>query len=93
MAKSLTDMAEALRWKSLVENCQDKYKGLWNQWWKWCQMMEMLTVLPHKELTAYTLQLKALFDDSNSKSVCCGANSKAIIKRFRYWDTRPQVAQ
>jgi hypothetical protein len=29
MAESLTGMAEALRWKSLAANSQDKYKGYW----------------------------------------------------------------
>jgi hypothetical protein len=41
MAESLTDMAEALRWKSLPGNSQDKYKGYWTQWQQWGQMMEM----------------------------------------------------
>jgi hypothetical protein len=32
MAEFLTGMADALRWKSLTGNCQDKYKGHWTQW-------------------------------------------------------------
>jgi hypothetical protein len=59
MVESLTCMAEALRWKSLAGNSQDKYKGHWTQWQQWRQMMEMPTELPHKELSANTLQLGA----------------------------------
>jgi hypothetical protein len=56
MAESLSGMAEALQWKSLAGNRQEKYKGHWMQWRQWCQMMEMPAVLPHKELSTYTLQ-------------------------------------
>ncbi len=59
MAESLAGMAEVLRWKSLAGNSQDNYKGHWNQWWQWSQMMETPAVLPHRELSASTLQLGA----------------------------------
>jgi hypothetical protein len=59
MAESFTGMAEALRWKSLAGNSQYKYKGHKTQWQQWCEMMEMPVVLPHKELSANTLQLGA----------------------------------
>jgi hypothetical protein len=59
MTESFTGMAEALRWKSLAGNSQEKYKAHWTKWRQWCQMMEMPVVLPHMEWSAKTLQLGA----------------------------------
>jgi hypothetical protein len=52
-------MTDALRWKALAGNSQDKYKGHWIQWRQWIQIMEMPAVLPHKEVSAKTLKLGA----------------------------------